>query len=97
MENEIPCSKLDTMLQSLYHDRIIQEQSSLCGNIFRDAREFRQSLKQQKPAPKEETVDEEERLPSSPLDQLGNDNYSFNLMIGQTSVSEKEVPTMAEF
>ena len=43
--NEFSCLKLDTVLKDLYHDRVFQEKSSLCANILRDVKEFRQSIK----------------------------------------------------
>jgi hypothetical protein len=37
--------RLDEMLKTLYEERILQEKSSVCGNILRDVKELRESRK----------------------------------------------------
>jgi hypothetical protein len=89
-ENEIPCSTLDSMLQNLYQDRIIQEQSSFCGNIIRDARELSRSLKQSKSV----TTSSESEAPESIVD--AEDPTMINPDSSATSVIDME-SSMAEF
>ena len=54
------CLRLDEMLRALYEDRILQEKSSVCGNILRDVKDLRDGTKKSDPF---STEDEESNEP----------------------------------
>jgi hypothetical protein len=43
--NDMTGLRLDEMLKTLYEDRILQQKSSVCGNILRDVKELREERK----------------------------------------------------
>jgi hypothetical protein len=56
VDNDMACLRLDEMLKNLYEDRILQEQSSVCGNIIRDVKELGGEFKPRSDDPGSDTL-----------------------------------------